>query len=242
METIVKVFENVDHLSAYFGEMLKQHIHALPVKRGFTISLSGGSTPRAIFNYLAKHFNESIAWSNLRLFWGDERCVTPDSQESNYRMAVESLISRVAIPKSNVFRIEGEKNPPEQAKEYQQKVIQNVAMINGRPAFDLFMLGLGEDGHTASIFPNQPDLFVSEKLFEVAIQPESGQQRITATPVLINQSRNIVFLVTGESKAGMVARILKKHEGWEHLPAAHIKSINGNVYWLLDKAAASKLN
>ena len=232
----------MDELSLYFGELLKQRINALPEGHTFTMVLSGGSTPKAVFSYLAKHFNKQIAWEKLRLFWGDERCVPPDDKESNYRMANESLLSHVPIPESNIFRIRGENHPQKEALAYEERVKQNVPMTDGMPVFDIFMLGMGEDGHTVSIFPDHLELFHSDKLFEVAVHPETGQQRITATGKLINHARSIVFLVTAEAKSTVVATILEKGKGREKFPASLVHPKNGELYWLLDEGAASKLD
>lgn len=241
MGTTIKIFNNMDSLSLYFGELLKQSIDELPEGHTFSMALSGGSTPKAVFRYLAEHYKEQIAWEKVQLFWGDERCVPPDEEESNYRMAKESLLDHIPIPESNIFRIKGENHPQEEALEYKKVVEQNVSMVEVMPVFDLFMLGMGDDGHTASIFPDHPELFRSDKLFEVAVHPETGQQRITATGKLINHSRKIVFLITGEAKSSVLANVLNKTGQWEMLPAAMVKPHNGNLYWLLDEGAASKL-
>lgn len=241
METTIKIFNNIDELSLYFGKLLKQSIDELPEDQTFSIALSGGSTPKAVFYFLAQHFKEQIAWEKVQLFWGDERCVPPDDKESNYRMAKESLLNHIPIPESNIFRIKGENPPTDEALEYKKVIEQHVSMVEVMPVFDLFMLGMGDDGHTASIFPDHPEVFRSDRLFEVAVHPETGQQRITATGKLINHSRRIVFLVTGEAKSSVVANILNKTGQWEMLPASMVHPHNGTLYWLLDEEAASKL-
>ncbi len=232
----------MDELSSYFGELLKQSIAELPEGQTFSMALSGGSTPKAVFRFLVEHFKEQIPWERIQLFWGDERCVPPDDKESNYRMAKESLLDHIPIPESNIFRIKGENHPQEEALEYKKVVEQNVSMDEVMPVFDLFMLGMGDDGHTASVFPDHPELFRSDKLFEVAVHPETGQQRITATGKLINHSRRIVFLVTGKTKSSVLANILNKTGHWEMLPASMVHPLNGSLYWLLDEGAAAKLN
>lgn len=242
METTIKVFSSMDELSQYFGELLRQQIDELPEGETFSMALSGGSTPKAVFRFLAEHFKEQIPWKRVQLFWGDERCVPPDDKESNYRMAKESLLSHIPIPESSVFRIKGENDPQEEALDYKKVVEQNVSMMEVMPVFDLFMLGMGDDGHTASVFPDHPELFHSDKLFEVAMHPETGQQRITATGKLINHARRVVFLVTGEAKASVLAKILIKTGDWEMLPASMVHPHHGELYWLLDEGAASKLD
>ena len=242
METTIKIFNNMDELSLFFGELLKERINELPEGHNFSMALSGGSTPKAVFRFLAEHFNKQIPWEKVQLFWGDERCVPTDDKESNYRMANENLLTHIPIPESNIFRIKGEIDPQEEALKYKKVVEQNVTMEEVMPVFDLFMLGMGDDGHTASVFPDHSELFQSDRLFEVAVHPETGQQRITATGKLINHARVIVFLVTGEAKSSVVADILNKTGPWEKFPAAMVRPHNGKLYWLLDEGAASKLD
>jgi len=157
-------------------------------------------------------------------------------------MAKESLLDHVPIPATNIFRIRGEADPYIEAGRYAEAVGQYVPSYHVTPQFDFIMLGLGEDGHTASIFPGDLHLFRSDRLFEVAENPDTKQKRITATGKMINQARHIVFLITGESKAEMAARIIKKREGWKKLPASKIHPENGELLWLLDDRAAMKLN
>ena len=241
MENEIKIFNTMDELSQYFGELLKQQIDELPEGETLSMALSGGSTPKAVFRFLTENFKEEIAWEKVQMFWGDERCVPPDDQESNYRMAKESLLSHIPIPESNIYRIKGENHPQEEALDYKKVVEQNVSMVEVMPVFDLFMLGMGDDGHTVSVFPDHPELFRSDRLFEVAVHPETGQQRITATGKLINHSRVIIFLVTGESKAAVLAKILNKTGDWEKFPASMVHPHNGKLFWLLDEGAASQL-
>jgi 6-phosphogluconolactonase len=176
------------------------------------------------------------------IFWGDERCVPPTNDESNYKMTSDSLIKKINIPASNIYRIEAEKDPAEEAERYSNQVRILLPHRMGTPRFDLVMLGIGEDGHTASIFPGEILLFNSEKLFEVSRHPLTGQKRITATGKLINNSKEVCFLVTGESKAERVAQIIEKKPGWERLPASLVLPENGELVWMLDGPAAQMLN
>ena len=156
-------------------------------------------------------------------------------------MAKDSFLDYLPIPANNIFRIRGEDNPSVEAGRYDEIVRQFVPSFQNIPQFDFIMLGLGEDGHTASIFPGDLHLFISDRLFEVAVNPQTKQKRITVTGKMINHARNILFLVTGESKAEMVARIIKKREGWEKLPASLVHPEKGELLWLLDEKAAAKL-
>lgn len=238
MQKEIRIFSSIQELAQFFAEKLAFYVNGTPAGSFFSIMLSGGSTPRQVFNYLAANFRNRIDWQKVKVFWGDERCVLPDTDESNFRMAKESLLDHVSIPENNVFRIKGEAVPSTEAKRYEEVIRQNVSSIQNIPRFDLIMLGLGEDGHTASIFPDNLHLFNSDKLFEVAEHPLTQQKRITATGAMINNSRHIIFIVTGESKAEMVARIIERKELWEKLPASLVHPENGELLWLLDEKAA----
>ncbi len=217
-------------------------IEKIKKKRGkFSLALSGGSTPAAIFKYLAENHSSNIDWTKVLLFWGDERCVHPGSDESNYKMAYENLISQVDLPITNVFRIRGEHDPVEEAEYYSDLIRDKIKKKHKLPRFDLIMLGLGTDGHTASIFPDQIDLLHSDKICEVAVHPESGQQRITFTGKVINNAGTVIFLVQGKSKSKIAAAILNGSDENNKYPAAHIKPAYGELIWLLDNQAAAKL-
>jgi 6-phosphogluconolactonase len=241
MENAIRIFKSIDELSQFFARKLAARIQETPAGYFFSMALSGGSTPRLVFAYLASNFRDHIDWQKILVFWGDERCVAPESDESNFRMAKESLLDHVPIPANNIFRIRGEADPSVESDRYAEAVLQYVPSHHNIPRFDFIMLGLGEDGHTASIFPGNTHLFSSDKLFEVAENPHTKQKRITATGKLINQAKYIVFLVTGESKAEMVARVIERKDRWEKLPASMVHPENGELLWLLDNQAASKL-
>jgi len=200
-----------------------------------------GSTPRKVFEYIALHFKRQIDWQKVQVFWSDERCVDPESEESNYRMAKESLLAKTPIPANNIFRIHGEADPSLEADRYSELIRKHVPTQSNIPQFDLIMLGLGDDGHTVSIFPGSLHLFNSDKLCGVAENPHSKQKRITVTGRIINNARLALFLVTGESKAEMVSRIIEKKEGYEQFPASLVNPENGELIWLLDEQAANKL-
>ncbi len=206
---------------------------------GLHIALSGGSTPKIVFDELASRGISTNDWRKVHLYWGDERCVPPDNTESNYKMTVEHLLSRIDIPEENIHRIRGENDPRQEAKHYSEVLKENLQMIDGLPQFDLIILGMGDDGHTASIFPNEIGLWNAGQLCEVAEHPETGQKRITITGKIINHAATVAFLVTGDSKAEKVGEIIDKRGRFKSYPANLVDPLSGNLLWFLDKAAAA---
>ncbi|OOF48011.1 6-phosphogluconolactonase [Rodentibacter trehalosifermentans] len=201
------------------------------------ISLSGGSTPKLLFKTLAQHpYNTGIHWQNLHFWWGDERMVAPQDSESNYGEVQKLLFDHIQIPTENIHRIRGENEPHFELKRFQEELSEFIP--NG--VFDWVILGIGADGHTASLFPNQTD-FDDENLAVIAKHPESGQIRISKSAKFIEQAKRITYLVTGEGKAEILKEIQTTPA--EHLPypAAKIKAQNGVTEWYLDKAAAKLL-
>jgi len=213
---------------------------AIDERGRFTIALAGGSTPQATYQQLASPpHRDGIDWSQVHVFWGDERCVPPDSADSNYGMAHEALLSRVPIPDRNVHRMQGEL-PAERAA---QAYVEELRRFFGTPwpHFDLVLLGMGTDGHTASLFPGSPVLDEGERCV-VAVTADYQDRpvcRVTLTPVAINAARVVMFLVTGQQKAAMVQQALEGPPG--RLPAQRIQPDDGDLYWLLDAAAGSQL-
>jgi 6-phosphogluconolactonase len=205
------------------------------------IALSGGSTPKSVFDELAQNYRHQVAWEKVQFYWGDERCVPPSDEQSNFKMTQTHLLSKIVIPEANIHRIRGEDKPSTEAKRY-TKVLENTLPIsNGLPQFDLVILGLGDDGHTASIFPHEIALWDSKNCCEVAVQPESGQRRITITGGVINNAKTVAFLVTGTNKSGRVRQILQRESGHEQLPASLVAPISGNLLWFLDGASAKDI-
>ncbi len=207
------------------------------------IAVSGGNTPRILFEQLAMPpLGDSIPWKNVRLFWCDERCVPPDDAESNFGMAQRLLLSKVKIPGKNIQRIRGEKNPVEEATRYSQVVAKYAEHENARmPRFDWILLGMGIDGHTASLFPQAGTLLETGKIYDVAVHPQTGQQRITLTLPVINNAVRVTFLVIGEKKAVVVGQIINREGDYEQFPAAMVHPANGVVEWWLDNSAALSL-
>lgn len=241
MSHSVRVFPSREALAQSFAAMLIRDLDRIESDHYYTIALSGGSTPEFIFRYLSENYAERISWEKLLVFWGDERCVLPEDKESNYRMAYESLLQNVPIPDANIFRIKGEDDPVTEARQYSELVSSMVPFYNGIPQFDLMLLGLGDDGHTASIFPDRIDLFATGQLFEVAVKPDTRQKRITATGKIINNSSKIYYIVTGKGKASIVSEIIEGKRGSELYPASRVMPASGHLVWMLDVPAASLL-
>lgn len=206
-----------------------------------TIALSGGNTPKLLFSVLKDNYADNINWRSVHLFWVDERCVAPDDKESNYGMTAELLPLKTAIPPGNVHRIRGEDDPGTEADRYSREILKYTGLRNGLPEFDIVILGMGEDGHTASIFPGNMDLINSKKICEVAIHPVTGQYRVTLTGPVINNAKDIIFMVSGSNKASVVAEIIGSKPKRMNYPATYINSVNGSTTWYLDSEAAGLL-
>lgn len=243
MNESVRVFATPYELAEKFaGEMVQMIIEAADKNTPISVALSGGSTPELLFSVLGDHFSKSAPWEFVKFFWGDERCVPPVSPDSNFGMAFRSLFKKIRIPRGNIHRIYGEHDPAVEALRYSDLISGNTSSRNGLPVFDLILLGLGEDGHTASVFPGRTDMFLSERICEVALHPASNQKRITITGRVINNAENIRFLVTGNNKAGVLKRIIEKERSAENLPASMVVPLFGKLEWLLDSKAASMLS
>ncbi|MEP0713520.1 6-phosphogluconolactonase [Algoriphagus sp.] len=202
------------------------------------VALSGGSTPKVIFDYIARELSEEIFWDNINFYWGDERCVPPTDTESNYKMTVDHLLSKIDMPEENIFRIQGENDPEEEAIRYGKLLNEELPTANGIPQFDLVMLGLGDDGHTVSIFPDSIQLWDAKANCVVATHPESGQKRVTITGKVVNNAKTVAFLVTGAAKAEKVKEIIKKEKDFALYPAHLVQPSDGELIWFLDEEAA----
>jgi 6-phosphogluconolactonase len=205
----------------------------------YHIALSGGKTPSLLFNLLAEKYATLLPWKKVHFWWGDERLVPPDDPESNFKVAYELLLSKINIPSHNIHRIMGEADPLEELKRYGLEIRSALPLRNQWPVFDLILLGLGEDGHTASIFPEHLELFKDEQVTEITIHPATGQKRITLTGKVLNNAWKVVYLVTGKSKARILNKILHHHRGAEIYPASHIHP-KGELHWFIDEACLIK--
>ena len=205
------------------------------------IAISGGNTPKILFSVLAEEYRDRLNWKKIHFFWVDERCVPPEDQESNYGMTKKFLFDKVEIPDENIHRIKGENIPEKEADRYSAEIDEYIKYKNKLPNFDLIILGIGTDGHTASIFPNQLQLLNSEDVCAIGTHPQTGQKRVTLTGRVINNANNVFFMITGEDKAKVVSDIIKKNKGFEKYPAANINPVNGKYEWYLDSSASSML-
>jgi len=227
---MIEIFANAQELARGAAEyFVARSSEAVAQKGFFTVALSGGSTPKALYELLAESFATEIPWSMTHFFWSDERHVPPDHPDSNYRMAYEAMLSRVPVPESNIHRVHSENpNADDAAREYEQTLMP----------LDLVLLGLGPDGHTASIFPGSEVLHETKRLVAAPWVEKFNAHRITMTLPLLNNSASVLFLVSGAEKAEMVKQVL---EGPRQYPAQFVQPTNGNLLWMLDKAAASYL-
>ncbi len=213
---------------------------AVSARGRFSVALAGGSTPGSTYRLLAQPpYRDQVSWQDVHLFWGDERCVPPDDPESNYRLARESLIEMVPIPAENVHRVRGELKPEAAARAYDVELQRYFC--GPRPRLDLVVLGLGSDGHTASLFPGSPLLEETNEVVAAVQAQYEGRPawRVTLTLAAINAARQVLFLASGADKAAIVASVLGSAGG--SLPAQRVCPVAGRVVWLIDGAAAAEL-
>lgn len=244
----VKLFS---HSEALFLSAAKDFTHranaVVDAKGEFTVVLSGGNTPKYFFDTLTKiqAYRDNIPWQKIKFFFGDERYVPADHPKSNYHMAFEYLFSKVPVLKENIYRIPTEfKDPIDAAKDYELTLRKVFHIKNNEfPQFDLLYLGLGEDAHTASLMPFSDVLFMNKHQLVTSVWvSEQKNHRITLTPLAINHSENIIFLVIGENKASAVGHVLEGPPEPQRYPAQLIHGMNNKTMWYLDKAAASQLH
>jgi 6-phosphogluconolactonase len=235
----VRVYESPEDLAdAAAGEFGARAVEAIEERGRFAVALAGGSTPRATYEILARDYSGRIDWSRVHVFFGDERTVPPDDEDSNYRMAREALLDHV--PVGSVHRMHGELPPDEAAAAYEQE-LRGFFGPEGLPGFDLILLGLGGDGHTASLFPETSALEAHDRLVVANPVLELDTTRITLTVPVINAARAVYFLVAGEGKAEAVAEILEGDPDPREYPAALVQP-QGGPTWMLDRSAASDLS
>lgn len=213
---------------------------AITTRGRFTIALSGGNTPKPIYEMLSsRDYGEQINWNFTHVFWGDERCVPPTDRESNYHMAREILLNRVRIPLANLHRMHGEIEPEKAAEQYEADLREffGKRMSLSKARFDLVLLGMGADGHTASMFPGMPAVRETEKWVMAQHVEKLDSWRLTLTPIAINGAANVYFVVTGEDKVATLKRVLKDSPNPDELPAQVIKPADGKLRWYLDATA-----
>ncbi|MFO0966353.1 MAG: 6-phosphogluconolactonase [Gemmataceae bacterium] len=247
MPAVIQTFTDADGLCQFAADLLAQHAaQTAEAWDRFTLALSGGSTPRRLFQILAQDpYRDGLPWEKVQLFWGDERCVPPDHADSNYGMARHELLRHIRIPKDNVHRMEADRADLDVAAcDYQKDIAAALGVhpFEPPPALDFVLLGMGPDGHTASLFPHTQALQPTVHWVTPNFVPKFNANRMTMTPALLNKAKTICFLVTGAEKASVLKEVLEGPRDPERLPSQLIQPENGNLLWLLDEAAASLLS
>jgi 6-phosphogluconolactonase len=243
---IIRVFPDPEAISgAAAEEFARAAAEAIAARGRFTVALSGGSTPQRLYQDLAgPSFRDRIDWSKVEVFWGDERCVPPDHKDSNYRMANQALLSRVPLPAAQVHRMEAERADRAAAAGDYQAVIANTFDLpaDGEPpAFDLILLGMGPDGHTASLFPETAALGETQRWVVVNYVPKFATDRLTFTYPILNRGREVLFLVAGADKAEPLQEVLEGPPDSRRLPSQAIRPTAGQLLWFVDRQAAARL-
>ncbi len=236
-DAIVRIADSVEDLLAAMAESIADRAHsALRERLYFTLALAGGNTPRALYALLASRYRSRIEWSRVHLFWGDERYVAHDHPASNYRMAQEALIAPLNLPEENIHPMPTDCPDPLQCADRYENHLRDF--FGSLPCFDLILLGMGADGHTASLFPGTRALQERKRWVAVGEAPTEPRVRLTLTLPVLNSARAVYFLVTGADKADAVRKVVL--EG-EPLPAGLVQPTDGERIWWLDRAAASAL-
>ncbi|MGA9041806.1 MAG: 6-phosphogluconolactonase [Terriglobales bacterium] len=231
-----------DLFQAAAQEFVAQVNQAISARGKFSVALSGGSTPKGLFTLLASGSIPNIPWDKIFFFWSDERHVPPDDPESNYRMANEAMLSKVPVPAANVFRVRAEEKDADiAANEYEQTISKFFGLRPGEfPRFDLIFLGIGPDGHTASLFPGSSGLEEKSRLVIANWVEKFNTFRITFTYPVLNHSACVMFLASGPDKAAILHEVLE--DPASNLPCQRVRPGDGSLIWLLDRAAASGLS
>jgi 6-phosphogluconolactonase len=233
-----------DLFQAAAEEVLRIATDAVAKRGRFTIALSGGSTPKNLYTLIAANASATLPWAQMFFFWGDERHVPPEDADSNYRMAKEALLSKVPIAPGNVFPVPAEiEDAAAAADAYEQTVRKFFGLAPGEfPRFDLILLGMGPDGHTASLFPETAALQEKSRLVVANWVEKLKASRITFTLPVLNAARCVAFLVSGEDKAAVLHEVLEGGAPPEKYPSKLVKPTNGKLIWFVDRAAASQLS
>lgn len=240
----VRVFDDPRALARGAAEEVLARAREAVARRGrFTLALSGGSTPVGLYRRLREVLDEpdrgGVDWGAVHLFWGDERAVPPEDPRSNYRSAREAWLDHPAIPEANLHRISAERGAEEAAAAYEKELAAFFTLAPGEmPRFDGVLLGLGEDGHTASLFPGTEALTERRRRVAAPWVEAQGSYRITLTYPVLEAAREVIFLVLGAGKAQVLRRVVEEHD--PRLPAARIRPKDGELLWLVDRAAAGK--
>ena len=239
--SIIRIFGRIEALSKAAADLFEETARLSVASRGrFVVALSGGRTPRNAYQLLAgTPYRERIPWQQTYVFWGDERCVPRGDPNNNARMAFDTFLNYVPIPRSHIHPIPSEELPEKCADAYEN--LLRDFFQDQAPRFDLILLGLGEDGHTASLFPNSVVLEEQNRWVRELYLPEQKMYRVTLTPLIINKATRIAFLVQGADKAHIVRQVLAGPLQPKHLPAQLIRPTEGDLQWLMDDSAAAGL-
>lgn len=241
MSAEIRVFKDKHALAeAVKFDLVKLSRNQISPTRAFNLALAGGSTPRTIYRQWSTVKDDSF-WGKVHFFWGDERCVPADHDDSNYKMAYESFLSGIEISENQIHRIHGEANPEAESLRYANEIKEHLPITKNLPQFDWILLGVGTDGHTASLFPNSEALEEKNSVCIIAKHPQTGQKRISLTLPVINNAKKITFLVTGDEKAEVVREILTNNGKSVNYPAAQVNPQSGILQWYVDEAAAGLL-
>ena len=242
MEKRIHVYPNKEKLVAATAERVINLIGQAIQENGLcNIALAGGNTPREVYSMLAANsYRDRVDWNGLHIFWGDERMVPPEHQDSNFRMVQQTLLEHIKIPDGNVHRIRGEITPEQAAAEYTELLHDHFR--EDSPHFDLILLGIGEDGHTASLFPDTDAIEECERHTVAVFVPRLNTWRVTLTLPVLNAAREVIFLVSGSSKSNIIQRIMSVKQPTKDLPATMVNPENGTLHWMLDSEAAALIN
>jgi len=239
----IAIYSDTDTLSHEAAQyIVRVATESIASHRHFTLALSGGSTPKKLYTLLGEEpYRSQIDWALVDIFWSDERCVPPDSEDSNYLMARQVLLSKIPIPANQIHRMPADQ-PDRDAASYAYTLeMQQTIGSDGVPSFDLIQLGMGPEGHTASLFPHQPSLHEQQRLVMPVSVPKPPPARLTFTPRLLNAAKHVLFLVTGAEKQDAVKAVLEDDYQPDEYPAQIVQPSKGEVSWMLDTAAAAKL-
>jgi 6-phosphogluconolactonase len=236
----VQVFPDLEALSHEAATLFVNLSRNCIASRGrFTVALSGGSTPRILYSLLGSGiYQRRVDWHHVHFFWADERCVPIVNEESNFKLVFDLLLSKISIPHGNIHKIEVEEGPEKGAQDYEDR-IREFFNVSGFPVFDFIILGVGKDGHTASLFPGSISLKEETRLAVPVYMEEMKIHRITLTLPVLNNADHIVFLASGSAKADVIKEIFGNRK--EQYPAGLVSLVHGNLLWMLDREASSKL-
>jgi 6-phosphogluconolactonase len=237
----VRMFEDHGSLSHAAARLFVEVGKIAVASQGrFVVALSGGSTPRQFYALLGSSlYRNSVDWHCVHVFWADERCVPPDHRESNFKLAYDTLLSATSIPEINIHRVKGEDGPEKAAREYEQDIENYFG--HDKPVFDLIILGVGKDGHTASIFPGSTTVHETARIAVPVLLDKPGVSRVTLTLPVINHASHVLVLASGKDKAEVVQEVLAG-ENLNQYPAGLVHPENGRLTWFVDREAAASLD